>query len=92
MNMMSLLASRTNVKNREIKTIKSVEPNDLKFASRERRIAYIINGYQFYLSRKMWADYSLVKYGTIVGRQSKGKSAGQILGYEKIDGSHLNGK
>ena len=50
----------------------------------QKRIAYKINGFWFYLSRVQWADYSGVNYPTLVGRHKKGKPIAQVLGYEKI--------
>lgn len=51
---------------------------------KNRRLAYVINGYTFFLTRKNWAEYSGVGYGTLCGRDKVGRPVGQILGYEEL--------
>jgi hypothetical protein len=50
----------------------------------QKRIAYKINGFWFYLSRVQWAEYCGVNYPTLCGRQKAGKPIAQVLGYEPI--------
>ena len=50
--------------------------------TRQKYFAYKINGYWFYMTRRMWAEYTGIGYNTICGRDNGGRTVGQILGYE----------
>jgi len=51
---------------------------------KETFVAYKINGFWFYLSRKMWANFREIGYNTLCGRMKTNKTTAQVLGFEKV--------
>ena len=51
---------------------------------RTKYLAYKINGYWFYLSCTMWAEWRGVKKVTMLGRIDAGRSLAVALGFEPM--------
>jgi hypothetical protein len=51
--------------------------------TRQKRMAYKINGFWFCLTRRNWSEFRGIGYNTLCGRDKAGKTIGQILGFEE---------
>lgn len=56
-----------------------------RFEINQKYFAYKINGYWFYLSRRMWSKFREINYNTICSRDNGTKTVGQILGFEPMN-------